>query len=68
MKKRNIKSVLNISAIIFACVDLLAFVIIAILVGCKHQFRIDSFNGWVANHRNGTLTEFFETITSLGSF
>lgn len=68
MKKRNIKSALNISAIIFACVDLLAFVIIAILVGCKHQFRIDSFNGWVANHRNGTLTEFFETITSLGSF
>ena len=68
MEKRNIKSALNISAIVFACVDLLVFVVIAILVGCKHQFQIDGFNGWVAKHRNETANEFFKTITCLGSF
>lgn len=68
MGQKNLKTTLNMATLIVACVCLIGFVVFAILVGCDYQFKIDNFNGWIAKNRTETATEFFETITSLGSF
>ena len=68
MKEKSLKSTLTLSMTILAVVCIIGFIIFAILVGCKHDFVIDKFNGWIAENRSETTTEFFEAITSLGSF
>ena len=64
-KKINKKLIVNItlSSVIF-----LFFVAIAILVVCDYSFKIDQFNVFVANNRNGFWTGFFKIFTRLGSF
>lgn len=49
-------------------VALLGFLVIAIMVMCDYNFKIDKFNIVIANHHNSFLTNFFKIFTHLGSF
>ena len=51
-----------------ASVALIGFMLIAILVMCDYNFKIDKFNIAVANNRNSFWTGFFKIFTHLGSF
>ena len=66
MEKNKINKQL-ITHIVLGSLALICFMVIAILVLCKHTFAIDGFNVAVANGRNKGLTAFFKVFTHLGS-
>ena len=66
MQKKVNKSL--ITWISTASVALLSFVVIAILVMCDYNFKIDKFNVVVANNRSGFWTSFLKIFTHFGSF
>ena len=47
---------------------MIGFCLFMILVLCKHNFKIDKFNGFIANNRTDSLVKFFKIFTHLGSF
>ena len=54
--------------IVISSIALLGFLAFMILALCDYNFKIDNFNIFVANNRNGFWTSFFKVFTHLGSF
>ena len=54
--------------IILTSLAFFIFAVIAILVMCDYNFKIDKFNVSVANNRNDFWTSFLKIFTHLGSF
>lgn len=46
----------------------LGFVLFMILAMCEYNFKIDSFNNFVANNRTDFMVKFLKMFTHLGSF
>lgn len=54
-------------AYIFSAIFFVAFLCLAVLIGLKHNFKIDKFVEILAGHRTQSATKFFKIFTYLGS-
>ncbi len=66
--EKKIKRRILILNVVLSSVAFIGFLLIAILVICDYNFKIDAFNIAVANNRNEFWTSFFKIFTYLGSF